>query len=116
MDSRPAALLVDDDPGVAESVRLALTDRAVQIDVAVDAVAAVKLLEANHYCGIVVDLPSSPAVLRHMTDRSISVPVVVTANELPTNVVHSDVKLLLSRPVETSLLASTILGLCGIES
>jgi len=115
METQPAALLVHDDPELETDVRRALAERPVHLDVASDAEAAVALLDANRYDGIVLDRASSSTVLTHLGLRSIHVPVVVTGSELP-DVACDEVRLLLPKRCDTSLLACTILGLCGIES
>lgn len=115
MDTGPAALLVDDDPDVAMALLAFLGGRAVHLDIATDADRAVELMRTNQYCGIVLDRASGPAVLRHLEEQSIHVPVVVTA-ELPSGIASEEIRLLLPKPCDTSLLACTILGLCGIET
>lgn len=116
MAAQPAALLVHDDPNLGSDVRRALAERPMHLDVASDADAALVLLDANRYDGIVLDRASTSAVLMHLDRRCIHVPVVVTASELPHDVACDEVRLLLPRECETSLLACAILGLCGIES
>jgi len=116
METRPAALLVDDDPIHVSDLRRVLGKRAVTVDVASNADAAMVMLDANRYEGIVLDLASSSAVFRHMDDRQIRIPIVVTGDELPKDVGQQLILLLLPNPCATSLLASAILGLCGIES
>jgi DNA-binding NtrC family response regulator len=111
-----AALLVDDDPNVAAALRPLLASSAVRVDIVADARGALELMETNHYDGLVLDFASSSAVLSHLHDKRIRIPVVVTSTELPAGVASEDIRMLLPKGCPTSLLACTILGLCGIES
>jgi DNA-binding response OmpR family regulator len=115
METRQVALLVADNPDTAVDVRRGLGDRAVNVDIAADANAALALLDANLYRGIVIDSANSSPVLQHIGDHRIRIPVVMTGN-VPADVAHDEVRLLLPKPCDASLLVCAILGLCGIES
>jgi CheY-like chemotaxis protein len=116
------ALVVDDDPVVAESLKQALGGRT-EVDAAADAPSAIALLESSRYGCLVLDLAlasgSAFDVLTFMSRRGIKLPTVVITAKLPESVrdllIAEQVKLLLPVPVDPSLLASAVLGLCGIE-
>ena len=117
------ALLVDDDPSTSESVRELLPWREVKLEWTANADEAIDCLKKHSYCGLVLDLESRSGravdVLRHMSDERVDIPIVVIASKFPDALrelrVAEDIKLVMARPFDASLLASMILGLCGIE-
>lgn len=119
-----AALLIEDDVEVGSSLRAALRERPVTLDIAEDVDEAIRCLETNRYCGMVLDLAlpngSGFDILRHMAEQRIQIPIVVITRKLPDYVrellVADEIKLVLPKPVEPSLLASAVLGLCGIAT
>jgi DNA-binding response OmpR family regulator len=124
MDARKTALLVDDDPTIADTLRAALIGRPVTLDVAYDLPTATRCLDSSRYDGLILDLclpqGSGFDVLRHMRARHITLPTAVISRTLSDYVrdmlALEHVKLVLMKPVLTSLLVSTILGLCGIDA
>jgi DNA-binding NarL/FixJ family response regulator len=124
MASCHSALLVDDDPMVTGALREALAGHPVEIAVALDAHEAIARLDSGRFCGLILNLGvarrgSGVDVLRHMSERRLELPTVVITPKLPDDVrelaVIDQIKLVLPKPVEPSLLAAAVLGLCGIE-
>jgi len=117
------ALVVDDDPVTAESVREFLPWRQVKLESTSNADEAIDCLRKHKYCGLVLNLAlangGSMEVLHHMSDEHIEMPIIVIAPKFPDAVrdmpIASAIKLVLAKPTDPSLLASIILGLCGIE-
>jgi DNA-binding response OmpR family regulator len=115
------ALLVDDDPTTSESVRDLLPWRQVKLDSTANADEAIDCLRKHSYCGLVLNLDSdeSASVLREMSAAHIGVPIVLIASEFPDALralpIVDDIKLVMARPFDLSLLAAMILGLCGVE-
>jgi DNA-binding NtrC family response regulator len=125
MEPHATALLIDDDPTTADVLRNALAGEALAFDVAYDLATAIRCLDSGRYSGVVVDLGlpqgSGLDVLRHMLSRGMTLPTVVISNHgtrepLRALIAHDHVKLLLSKPVDTSLLLNVIRGLCGLAS
>ena len=118
-----SALLVDDDPSTTDSIRDLLPQREVHLETTSDARQAIDYLEKHTYCGLVLNLAVSRGrscdVLLHMSEQHINIPVVVIASEFPDSLrelpVAESIKLVMAKPIDPSLLASIILGLCGIE-
>ena len=117
------ALLVDDDPSTSESVRELLPWRDVKLEWTANADEAIECLKKHHYCGLVLNLESQDGraldILRHMSSAEIDIPIVVIAAKFPESLrelpIADEIKLVMARPFDASLLASMILGLCGIE-
>lgn len=117
------ALLVDDDPSTTDSVRELLPWREVKLEWTANADEAIDCLKNHSYCGLVLDLEAKDGraidILRHMSDERIDIPIVVIASKFPDSLrelaVAEDIKLVMARPFDPSLLASMILGLCGVE-
>ena len=101
----------------------ALADQPVSLDVATNIAGATAMLDGNDYCGVVLDLGleggSGIEILRHMADREILIPTVLITRRLPESVrqlpIIDEIKLVFAKPIHPGLLASTILGLCGID-
>jgi DNA-binding NtrC family response regulator len=118
-----SVLVVDDDPSLIESLRAPLTGHDIELFAAVDAPAAIAMLDQRHFCGLVLDLVleegSGLDVLQHMTTYKVDVPTVVVTARLPAYVrelLDADrVKLVFPKPVEPRLLAAIVLGMCGID-
>ena len=118
-----SALLVDDDPSTTDSIRDLLPQREVHLEMTSDAREAIDRLEKHTYCGLVLNLAVCDGkncdVLLHMSEQHINIPVVVIASEFPDSLrelpVAESIKLVMAKPIDPSLLASIILGLCGIE-
>jgi DNA-binding response OmpR family regulator len=114
------ALLVDDDPTTLDSVRELLPWQKVRVEMASDPDAAIDCLKKTHYCGLIVDLTldRSCDVLLHLSEQHIEIPVVVISLKYPEFIrdlpIAPAIKLVLRKPLDPSLLASVILGLCGI--
>ena len=114
------ALLVDDDPETSEAVRAILPWREVKLESTANVDEAIDCLKPHHYCGLVLNLDlangSGKNLLEHVGG---GVPIVLIASSVPEWVRDlknvDDVKLVMGRPFESSLLASLILGLCGVE-
>ena len=120
----PVALLVDDDPVFTATVARAMKDKPVILEIAHDAATAMKMLSAKQYSGLVLDLVledgSGFDVLQHIRRTGISLPTVIVTAKLPSFVRemldHEQVKLVFPKPVDAKLLATVVLGLCGIAS
>ena len=115
------ALLVDDDPRTADSVRELLPWREVKIETTANADEAIDGLRHHRYCGLVLNLETAGGsdVLRQMSSARITMPIVLIASKFPDALRDlrqvDDIKLVMARPFDLSLLAALILGLCGIE-
>ena len=117
------ALLVDDDPSTTDSVRELLPWREVKLEWTANADEAIDCIKKHSYCGLVLDLDAKDGravdILRHMSEERVDIPIVVIASQFPDSLrelaVAEDIKLVMARPFDASLLASMILGLCGIE-
>ena len=87
-----------------------------------DSESAIRLLESREFCGLVLDLVldggSGFDVLRYLNRNRIDLPTVVISSRLPDYVrellVEDQVKLVLAKPLDMRLLATIVLGLCGI--
>jgi CheY-like chemotaxis protein len=118
------ALLVDDDPGTSEAVRSLLPWRQVKLESTANAHQAIECLKKHTYCGVVLNLAlsndGSQEVLRHLSEQRSAMPIVVITSKFPDALrddpIAGAIKLVLARPFDPSLLASIILGLCGIRS
>ena len=113
MDPHATALLIDDDRILVDVVRTALAREQVTLDVAFDFATAVRCLDSGRYCGVVVDLslPRGEDLLRRT-----SLPTVVITNGRVMGPLREHVKLVLAKPIETSLLLNVIRGLCALAS
>jgi CheY-like chemotaxis protein len=117
------ALLVDDDPATGESVRELLPWREVKLESTADADEAIDCLKKHSYCGLVLNLDmyqdSALNILNHLSDAGVKLPIVIIASKFPDSLrelaVADNIKLVMARPFDASLLAGMILGLCGIE-
>ncbi len=117
------ALLLDDDPSTTDSVRELLPWREVKLEWTANPDEAIDCLRKHSYCGLVLNLESMSGraidVLHHMSDERVDIPIVVIASKFPDSLrelaVAEDIKLVMARPFDSSLLAAMILGLCGIE-
>lgn len=124
MDAPSTALLVDHDPIIADVLRVGLAGKPFTLDVAYDVPTAVRCLDSGRYCGLILDLAlpqeGSLDVLRHMSLRRISLPTIVISKRLTESLrqtlAREQVKLVLPKPVETTLLISMVVGLCGLAS
>lgn len=116
-------LVVDDDESVVEALRSVLATHNVEIDSAADAQSAIAFLDVKEYCGLVLDLVLTSGsgfdVLHHISTRKLTLPTVVATGKLPSYVREmldaEHVKLVMPKPVEPRLLATIVLGLCGIS-
>ena len=85
-----------------------------------DADAAIDCLMKTSYCGLILDLSvtNSRDVLLHMSEQHIGLPIIVISSKLPDSIrempIAPAIKLVLPKPPDPSLLATIILGLCGI--
>lgn len=117
-----SVLIVDDDPAVVEALRRVLPED-VEVASAADAATATAMLDAQPYCGLVLDMVletgSGFDVLRHMETRQLRIPTVVITSKLPSylrEMLHEDqVKLVFPKPIDARLLAAIVTGLCGIS-
>jgi DNA-binding response OmpR family regulator len=122
MESHATALLVVDDPMTVDVVRTALAGEPTEFDVAFDLATAIRCLDSGRYGGVIVDLAlpqgSGFDVLRYMSSRAIVLPTVVISKKIvPESVLaREQVKLVLSKPVDTALLLNVIRGLCRLAS
>ena len=122
--SQGSVLIVEDEDAVLSGLREGLRDQAVTIEVARDADSAVTLLSEKRFCGLVLDLTlrsgNSVEVLRHVETERLGLAAVVIAKDLPPDVRETLddrwVKLVLAKPIDHRLLATVVLGLCGIQT
>jgi DNA-binding NtrC family response regulator len=122
--ARAATLVVDDDPFIGDALQQALSGHPVTVVCALDVASARRQLDDGTFCGLVLDLVLDDGngfeVLRYMTDKKIAIPTIVVTKKLPSYVREmldeDSVKLVLPKPVEMKLLASIVLGLCGIST
>jgi DNA-binding response OmpR family regulator len=120
--SERTVLVVEDDSTVVTDLRSALAGQTVATEVARDSASAIQLLESRQFCGLVLDLVldggSGFDVLRYLNRSRIDLPTVVISSRLPDYVrellVEDQVKLILAKPLDMRLLATIVLGLCGI--
>ena len=124
LETHPRALLVDDDMSVGHSLLEAVAAFPVELEVAHEVGKALERLSSQSYRGLVLDLElpdgSGFDVLRFLSERQIHLPTIVITRKLPDYVrellVADDIKLVLPKPIDSTLLASALLGLCGIET
>jgi DNA-binding response OmpR family regulator len=124
MAALKTALLVDDETDVGELLREAVNERGARIDVVGDLRSAITCLKRHVYCGLIVNLAiandDGMSLLRALSDEHITVPIVLITADLPDSVrtlpVVRQIKLVMAKPIEISLLASICLGLCGMET
>jgi DNA-binding response OmpR family regulator len=117
-------LVVDDDVTIAEELRRELVAHQVAVEAAIDAPSAIAALDAKPFCGMILDLVlengSGFDVLEHIAKNKLQVPIVVLTGKLPAYVREmlnaEHVKLVIPKPVEPHLLASIVLGLCGVSA
>lgn len=116
------ALLIDDDPTTSDSVRELLPYRQVKLEWTGNADEAIDCLKQHSYCGLVLNLESTRAadILRHMSDAQLAIPIVAISSKFPESLrelpIVEEIKLVMTPPFDPSLLASMIMGLCGIET
>ncbi|HJT16488.1 MAG TPA: response regulator [Thermoanaerobaculia bacterium] len=114
------ALLVDDDPATADALRELLPWREVKLESTANADEAIDCLKQHAYCGLVVNLDfangGGKKILQHVRG---GVPILLISSTIPEWVRElanaDDIKLVMRRPFEPTLLASLILGLCGVD-
>lgn len=119
-----SVLIVEDGDAVVSGLRRHLAGQPVTVEFARDAISAVSLLSNGRFCGLVLDLTLSDGggldVLRHIENARLEMPAVVVAQALPAHVRDAlddrYVKLVLPKPVDQRLLATIVLGLCGIQT
>lgn len=122
--SERVTLIVDDDPAVVRTLREALGDHRVRVESAATVAAAKEMLAAKRYCGLVLDIVLEEGngfeVLRFLEERKMRVPTVVVSQKMPAYVREmlddEHVKLVFPKPIEPRLLATIVLGLCGIPA
>ncbi|HEX8152455.1 MAG TPA: response regulator [Thermoanaerobaculia bacterium] len=118
--TRPATLVVDHDENVAATLRATLAHHDIDIATARDAATAKQLLDEGCFCGLVLDLEDGMDVLSHVASRRMTIPTVLVTNTLPPAArelfVDEHVKLVFPKSVEPRVLASVVLGLCGIAA
>ena len=120
--TEPVVLIVDDDPAFGAEVRQALEGYPVQVELAYDAQTAMDALSNRRFCGMLLDLVlvrgSGFDVLRHAERHNIAIPIVIVTEKLPGYVREMlderQVKLVFPKPVQFKLLATVVLGLCGM--
>ncbi|MDQ6799444.1 MAG: response regulator [Acidobacteriota bacterium] len=117
-------MLVDDETDVGEPLQDALSGRGARVDVVVDLRSAITCLKRHAYSGLIINLAiardDGMSLLRALADENITVPIVLITAQMPDAVrelkVVRQIKLVLSKPIEISLLASVCLGLCGMDT
>ncbi|HEX9502518.1 MAG TPA: response regulator [Thermoanaerobaculia bacterium] len=124
MAALKTALLVDDETDVGELLREAVNERGARVDIVADLRSAITCLKRHAYCGLIVNLAIANddgiGLLRALSDEHITVPIVLITGDMPDSVrtlpVVRQIKLVMAKPIEISLLASICLGLCGMET
>lgn len=119
-----AVLVVEEDPAAVRTLRAALNGHAVTLEVASTAQAAVNVLGGKPICGVLLDVAIGDSdgmeVLEYVEREQLPIPVVVVAPRLSPamrdRLTDEHVKLIVAKPVEARLLATIVLGLCGIRS
>ena len=118
--TRPATLVVDHDENVAATLRATLAQHDIDIATATDAATAKQLLDQGSFCGLVLDLDQGMDVLSHVAAKRMTIPTVLVTSDLTPVArelfVDEQVKLVFPKPVEPRVLASIVLGLCGIAA
>ena len=113
-------LVVDGDDSIEDRLSIALAGTAAGVEFASDVATAKAMLDTQRYSGLVLTLDAERCVdvLEHLHARSLAIPTVIVAKKVPPDVrrtLDSEVvKLVFPKPIETRLLASVVLGLCGI--
>ena len=124
MPALKTALLVDDETDVGEPLQDAVNDRGARVDVVVDLRSAITCLKRHAYCGLILNLAIADdggmGLLRALDKERITVPIVLITADIPEAVralaVVRQIKLVMAKPIEVSLLASICLGLCGLDT
>jgi DNA-binding response OmpR family regulator len=124
MAALKTALLVDDETDVGEPLQEAVNDLGARVDVVGDLRSAIACLKRHAYCGLIINLAIADddgmSPLRALSEEKITVPIVLITGDMPESVralpVVRQIKLVMAKPVEISLLASICLGLCGMET
>ena|SRR5438874_2619367 len=124
MQALKTALLVDDETDVGEPLQDAVSGRGARIDVVVDPTSAIIYLKRHAYCGLIINLAIADdggmSLLRTLGDEHITVPIVLISEEVSDSLrslpVVRQIKLVMAKPIEVSLLASICLGLCGLDT
>ena len=124
MPALKTALLVDDETDVGEPLQEAVNERGARLDVVGDLRSAITCLKRHAYCGLIVNLAiardDGMSLLRALSEERITVPIVLITDDMPDSVrslpVARQIKLVMAKPIEVSLLASICLGLCGMET
>lgn len=109
---------------MSDSVRELLPWREVKLEWTANIDEAIECIKRHTYCGLVLNLESQNGravdILQHMSDERVAIPIVVIASNFPDKLrdlpIANNIKLVMARPFDASLLASLILGLCGLES
>lgn len=115
-------LLVDDDRTIGASLARALASHPVTLELAHEVRPGLELLRSQTFCALVLDLElpdgSGFDVLRFLSEQKIRISTIVITRKLPDYVrellIADDIKLALPKPVDPTLLAAAVLGLCGI--
>ena len=114
-------LIVDDDRSTADGLRHALVGKAAGVEFARDVATAKAMLDTRRFCGLVLDLAVGQEhgldVLDHLSVQKMAIPTVIVSKKVSRDVrekLGNDVKLVFSKPIEPRLLASVVLGLCGV--
>lgn len=106
------------------ALRDALNAHPVTLEVASTVQAAIDALAGKRICGVLLDVTLGGGhaieILRYVERNRLRIPVVVVADrlraEMRDRLNDEHVKLIVAKPVETRLLATIVLGLCGIQS
>jgi DNA-binding response OmpR family regulator len=124
MAALKTALLVDDEADVGGPLQDAVNEHGARVDVVGDLRSAITCLKRHAYCGLIVNLAIADddgmSLLRALGDERITVPIVLITADMPDSVrslpVARQIKLVMAKPIDVSLLASICLGLCGMET
>ena len=119
-----AVLVVDDDSLFLSELQRSLASHGIAIDTARDAEAATVMLEANEYCGLILDLVLASGsgfdLVQRINDRHRGVPLVLVGQRMPSYVrqmlPEEQVKLVFPEQTDSRTLGSIVLGLYGITA
>ena len=124
MAAHKTVLLVDDQADVSGSLQDAVSEHGARIDVVADMRSAITCLKRHVYCGLILNLAIARSggldLLSALADEHITVPIVLIADNIPDFIralpIARQIKLVMAKPIEISLLAGICLGLCGLDS
>ena len=116
----PTVLVVDDDPGVRDSIRLVLRREGYDVLVAPDGTSAIRMMaaheQAHHICVVLCDLEmpngSGRDVIMHFRTHHATVPIIILSgaedSRFLDNIVQEGVSDWMRKPVTRDLLVQKV--------